>query len=151
MPRRANRYVMRSKLAPLAKKTPIAVEGFVLITEDELSIAGSLTRQLQAGGVTAVVLQQSLLQSPELLSNELESLRKKHGKVAGLVHLTGVCRQSLPDNIAAWHEVTEVQSKGLFLVTQACAEDLRQTAVARTTNPTGYRSDPVVPGWGRAK
>ncbi|MEA3274277.1 MAG: SDR family NAD(P)-dependent oxidoreductase [Pseudomonadota bacterium] len=126
-PGRPDRYVMRSRAVPLELRGPEPMEGFVLITEDESSVAASLERRLQEMGVSAARLPREVLQSPERLAEAVDSLRRQHGKVAKLVHLAGLGEHPLPDDLAGWHAVTEVEAKSLFHLTQQCAEDLRQS------------------------
>ena len=119
-----DRYVMRSRPAPLDAASRVPIVGLVLVTRDDARVAELLVARLGGLGVAAAVLDEAAMQSPDSIAAAVAELRGRHGPVSALVHLAGVARQPMPADLADWHRVTAREIKGFFHLIQSCAEDL---------------------------
>src|SRR5690606_13660289 len=108
------RYVMAARPVPLLALEVVAPRGLFVVTEDAMGVAGHVAGMLRAKGARVAVVDCAALASPEALSAAVDELEAAHGPVAGVVHLAALDPAPVPDDVAAWRGVTQVQAKSQF-------------------------------------
>ncbi|TBR61054.1 polyketide synthase [Westiellopsis prolifica IICB1] len=117
---------MQSHLEALPPQQLTSLTGLFLITEDELSVASHVATALQQKGATTAILNTSTLAEPEKIEQAIAQLRQLHGSVTGIIHLAPLATIDLPETLAGWRQLTQIQSKSLFQLLHLCAADLQQ-------------------------
>ncbi len=121
------RFVMSPRPEPLEIPSNGRLSGLHLITlgSQEEAVGQALVLALKNRGGSVEILASDLLPDKENLAAAIAALREKHGPVCGLVHLAGLASVPMPENIATWQRVNDVQCKGFFHLLQCCADDLK--------------------------
>ncbi len=122
------RYTLSATPAPLLGDPPeldALGRGLVLITEDLLGLAPKVVAALLEQGIESLLLPRAVLSDPERMTSMIDAARSQSKPVLRVLHLAGVDRQRLPDDLALWRQCTSRETKSLFHVLKACAEDLR--------------------------
>jgi NAD(P)-dependent dehydrogenase (short-subunit alcohol dehydrogenase family) len=120
------RFVMHGRKRPLVACPDGRLTGLYLVIGEADPLSAAVVESLRACGAAPETISNSLLHNRETLASRVRNLRERLGPVCGVVHLTGLQAGPMPVDIADWRAVTELDSKGLFLLLQTCAEDLRQ-------------------------
>jgi acyl transferase domain-containing protein/NAD(P)H-dependent flavin oxidoreductase YrpB (nitropropane dioxygenase family)/NAD(P)-dependent dehydrogenase (short-subunit alcohol dehydrogenase family) len=121
------RFVVNAVKAPLATPGSIRLpQGAVLITDDGRGIALGLARELTALGWPGVVA--GAPEHREAAENLIAEQRRKHGSIAGILHL-----QPLADwtNIS-WQRRLALETKGLFHLAKAAGRQRGTVLFAAT-------------------
>jgi acyl transferase domain-containing protein/NAD(P)H-dependent flavin oxidoreductase YrpB (nitropropane dioxygenase family)/NAD(P)-dependent dehydrogenase (short-subunit alcohol dehydrogenase family) len=118
------RYRMVAQPQPLTSTERTCPTGLVLITEDTRAIAPLIAAKLNRQGATAMILSRQICMEPEALTRTVAALRLQHGAVQGVLHLAALDDAPLPDRLEEWKICTQIHVKSLFLLLQACAQDL---------------------------
>lgn len=120
------RFVMRARPLPLHADTASTLTGLHVITSDptDVDAANAVASILESHGVRAVILDSLLLSDREKLIAALDSFRREHGPVCGVVHLAGLAELTMPETLSEWQAINETQTLGFFQLVQNCAADL---------------------------
>lgn len=86
---------------------------------------------LQQQGTSAALLSESLLESPEVLAQEIVKLRQMYGAVTGIIHLASCATIPAPHTLTEWRRYAQLHSKSLFHLLKLCGDDLKQAETAR--------------------
>jgi NAD(P)-dependent dehydrogenase (short-subunit alcohol dehydrogenase family) len=123
------RFLMSARPEVLEIPPNSQLSGLHLITlgSQGEAIGQPLMSALKNRGAAVEILSSDLLLEKENLFATIAALREKHGPVCGLIHLAGLACLPMPEDIATWQRINEVQCKGFFHLLQCCAEDLKTT------------------------
>ncbi len=91
----------------MAAVTP---RGLFLITADNLGVAAQVALLLQQQGATTEIISESVLTSPDRLSQFVA----QSGSFSGIVHLSPLAELAMPEKLADWRYYTQVHTKSLF-------------------------------------
>jgi NAD(P)-dependent dehydrogenase (short-subunit alcohol dehydrogenase family) len=121
------RFLMSARPQPLEIPLNSQLSGLHLITlgSQGEAIGHALISALKHRGASVEILPGDLLPEKENLLATIAALRDKHGPVCGLIHLAGLAFLPMPEDIATWQRINELQCKGLFHLLQCCAKDLK--------------------------
>jgi acyl transferase domain-containing protein/NAD(P)H-dependent flavin oxidoreductase YrpB (nitropropane dioxygenase family)/NAD(P)-dependent dehydrogenase (short-subunit alcohol dehydrogenase family) len=144
------RFLLSAVEAPLrADPGPIGTDGVFLITDDQGGVARLLSGALRDGGAKAVIVQSrhrdpeeeegvgpdgndfsTDLTNPGSVTELIESLRRRFGRIAGVVHLLPLRSGNQPRAMEAadWRERLNHEVKGLFQLAKAASPDLVRVA-----------------------
>jgi NAD(P)-dependent dehydrogenase (short-subunit alcohol dehydrogenase family) len=121
------RFVMSARPAPLKIPSNGRLSGLHLITlgSQEEAVGHALVSALKNRGASVEILPADLLPDKENLAAGVAALREKHGPVCGLIHLAGLASVPMPEDVATWQRVNDLQCKGFFHLLQCCADNLK--------------------------
>ena len=143
------RYVVRARPLPLPGGSATALRGLHLVT-GEGEVASRVAAALRERGAAVALLPPRALASAQAVKESVAEARASHGPVAGIVHLAGLAEMPLPQKLEAWREQTQLQTKSLFQLVQACGAEVQKRSglvLAASRLGGGYGPD-VLPGPG---
>ncbi|CAN1208837.1 SDR family NAD(P)-dependent oxidoreductase [Tumidithrix helvetica PCC 7403] len=117
---------MQAEAEALPLQEISSLSGFILITEDSLSVAPIVVQALQQKGASTAILARSTLQNPSTLIEAVTLLRQQYGSVTGIVHLAALDDLTEVQTIDDWRQATQIHAKSLFQLLHFCATDLQQ-------------------------
>jgi NAD(P)-dependent dehydrogenase (short-subunit alcohol dehydrogenase family) len=123
---RVERFVMRGRKRPLPSQADGRLAGLYLVAGDADPLGRAVIESLRDRGAAPASIPSALLRDHAALAAEVRSLREKFGPVCGVIHLTGLQTGPMPRHILDWRTITALDGRGLFILLNVCAEDLRQ-------------------------
>jgi malonyl CoA-acyl carrier protein transacylase/NAD(P)-dependent dehydrogenase (short-subunit alcohol dehydrogenase family)/acyl carrier protein len=130
-----HRLILEAVDAPLADaEAGLMTGGTVLITEDDRGVAKVIAGALRSRGWQAALIggRDSRLDwtSPASVDKEIQEARRD-GAIAGLVHLSPLRRDGLPEiDAEGWANRMMPEVRGFFLLTKAIGGDLERAAAS---------------------
>lgn len=126
--------------APPQVAPDVLAGGAILITGDEQGVATALAGRLEQLHIPAAILWPQRdkrddgdharidFTDRESLAFEVDQVRRRHGRIAAMVHLQPLSGEMIPRNMApdAWREQLDNELYGLFHLTQLVEKDLRR-------------------------
>ena len=121
----------------------LASDRVIVITDDERGVARALQKKFEAGGYQAVTLQWGKRQRQagkrvyylnhnyaEEIENVIQTIRRQHGKVGGLIHLFPLkeCPSFQDIDLPAWKARIDYEVKSLFSLLKGLEPDLIEAA-----------------------
>ena len=116
------RFLLKAVDVPADKAMPVLARDSVLvITRDEFGVAEALADEIKKLGAQPVMVDSD---------KDVESVRKKHGTIAGLINLIPLRKESSFEkmNFKAWRETLDRDVKGLYRLIQAAGGDICKSA-----------------------
>lgn len=95
------------------------------------AIASQVAIALQQQGVSTAIVSASVLQSPDVLAQEIAKLRQQYGSITGIIHLAACAAIPAPQDLTEWRKYAFMHSKSLFHLLKLCGNDLQQAETAR--------------------
>jgi acyl transferase domain-containing protein/NAD(P)H-dependent flavin oxidoreductase YrpB (nitropropane dioxygenase family)/NAD(P)-dependent dehydrogenase (short-subunit alcohol dehydrogenase family)/acyl carrier protein len=164
---RIERYTLTAVEAPRRRSTRTLVKDrVVLLTEDELGVAQALLTELEKRGQRAAIVRSGQtacvsdkggyvadLSTPQAVAQLMDIIHQTQGPLGGIVHLRPLCKgvEFAGIELPSWRERLRLQTKSLFYLVKAAAEDLREAAraggacvIGATGMGGAFLSDPSV-------
>ncbi len=117
------RFVMKA----IHRELPFQIEeaalnGLFLIMADEFGIAGILSEKIMALGGKTAILDSKTLESPAAIEEAVKDFTNNPSDKLSIIHLAAMTKSLMPEQIADWRLLTQVQSKSLFQAIAAIAK-----------------------------
>ena len=119
------RFTIRARPSPITS-VKSRLGGFLLVVPDCAGLVGPLSGLLAEYGAKLGVLPSSSLCHTQSLDTAVREIRKQMGPIAGVIFAQGVEQTEMPESLEEWRKINQFQAKGLFLLLQATARDLRE-------------------------
>ena len=112
--------------APFPSDSVELADGVVIITEDSSGLAARVADELSTIGRSTCRIAEGKLKSKTDVYEAVEAARRRHGRIAGIIHLAGLSNAPAFPGLTStqWTERQGIELKGLLYLLQSITQEL---------------------------
>jgi acyl transferase domain-containing protein/NAD(P)H-dependent flavin oxidoreductase YrpB (nitropropane dioxygenase family)/NAD(P)-dependent dehydrogenase (short-subunit alcohol dehydrogenase family) len=114
------RYMPKGITMPLGDAPPVALDGAVVLIEDDLGVAQLLAEKLRQRNFLVVSISRNIAAE----RHALQHLRDLPESIGAILHLAALSRAPLPERFEDWHRLAQTEAKSFFQVLNLTAPQI---------------------------